>query len=114
MRVVIANAFSLNMLDLSEGLTDLEVYATSAELVREEISIAEECGGEVVSIVGHADTAALLSAEIGREVQTNRVSYTMDPDDVLLVGQYQGPRLPEGTKELPAGAKITWVRVTYG
>jgi len=54
MRVVIANAFSLNMLDLSEGLTDLEVYATSAELVREEIATAEECGGEVVSIDGGA------------------------------------------------------------
>ena len=113
MRVVIANAFSLNMLDLSEGLTDLEVYATSAELVREEISTAEECGGEVVSIVGHADTAALLSAELGREVPTNRVSYTMGYDDVLVVGQYQGPRLPEGTKELPAGAKIAWVRVIH-
>lgn len=113
MRVVIANAFSLNMLDLSEGLTDLEVYATSAESVREGISMAEECGGEVVSIVGHSDTAALLSAELGREVPTNRVSYTMHPNDVLVVGQYQGPRLPEGTKELPAGAKIAWVRVTH-
>ena len=112
MRVVIANAFSLNMLDLSE-VTDLEVYATSAKLVREEISIAEKRGREVVSIVGHADTAALLSAEIGREVQMNRVSYTMGDDDVLLVGQYQGPRLPEGAKELPAGAKIAWVRVTH-
>ena len=113
MRVVIANAFSLNMLDLSEGLTYLEVYATSAELVQEEISIAEKRGREVVSIVGHADTAALLSVELGREVPTNRVSYTMGDDDVLFVGQYQGPRLPEGAKELPAGAKIAWVRVTH-
>ena len=113
MRVVIANAFSLNMLDLSDGLTNLEVYAISAEWVQKKIATAEECGGEVVSIVGHADTAALLSAEIGREVQMNRVSYTMGDDDVLLVGQYQGPRLPEGAKELPAGAKIAWVRVTH-
>jgi len=108
MRVVIANAFSLNMLDLSEGLTDLEVYATSAELVREEIATAEECGGEVVSIVGHADTAAVFSTLLGRPVPVNRVNIKLTQGVILLVGQYIGPRLPEGATTLPEGARIEW------
>lgn len=29
-------------------------------------------------------------------------------DDAALIGQYIGPRLPEGATELPAGATIEW------
>jgi hypothetical protein len=33
------------------------------------------------------------------------------PGDVLLVGQYVGPRPPEGTTELPEGAEVRWTKV---
>lgn len=108
MQLIIANAFSLNMLALDDGPEMLEICATTRELVLEEI---EEFGG-FRSIVGHADTAAVFSAVLGLEVQCNRATFEMEPDVLLIVGQYKGPRLPEGTTALPEGAKIEWVRVT--
>ena len=59
------------------------------------------------SIVGHADTARLLG------VECNRQSVLLRPPDELLVAQYIGPRLPEGSTELPEGARIEWVRVYF-
>jgi hypothetical protein len=58
------------------------------------------------SIVGHADTAALLN------VKFNRESVVLNPGDELLVAQLQGGRLPEGCTTLPDGVKFAWIRVT--
>lgn len=69
-------------------------------------------GGEVVSAVGHADTAALFSALLGRPVEHARVNVTLHDDDVLLVGQITGGRLPEGATTLPDGVRILWLAVT--
>jgi hypothetical protein len=63
------------------------------------------------SVVGHADTARIFSALIGREIEVNRVSVTLKRGDTLYVGQYSGPRLPEGTSTLPEGAAIAWKKV---
>ena len=75
-----------------------------------------------VSAVGHADTAALFSAQLGREIGFNRISIPADFfGDVngrvpfnhqILAGVYSGPRLPEGSTTLPEGASIQWVLVT--
>ena len=64
--------------------------------------------GTVVSCVGHADTAAILSKLIGLDLPVNRVSVKLEKGDLLIVGQYVGQRLPEGTIELPEGAAIEW------
>lgn len=69
-----------------------------------------------VSIIGHADTAALLSAELGcgeKPYSANRETVLMSPGDVLYVGQYVGPRLPEGTTALPDGSRIEWYIVRF-
>ena len=67
----------------------------------------------IKSSVGHVDTAALFARLLGRDVPVNRIGITLDPDDdQLLVGQYVGPRLPEGTSELPKGSRVIWVSVT--
>jgi len=66
---------------------------------------------DVCSIVGHADVAAVMSNLLGFAVPVNRVSVSLQPGDILYVGQYIGPRLPEGTTKLPQGAKISWYRV---
>ena len=73
---------------------------------------AEQRHGTAVSSVGHADTAEIFSAELNRDVAFNRVSIEIGENTEVLVGQYFGPRLPEGTTELPVGAKICWVVVT--
>ena len=108
MSVVIANAFSLNMLSLEVGITDLQVCPTSPECIRQEI---EEAGG-FTSIVGHADTAAIFSSLLGLDVPCNRATFLLEEDVILFVGQYKGPRLPEGATTLPEGAKVEWAMVT--
>ena len=106
--IVIANAFSLNMLDLEVGVTDLKICPASPDVIRQEI---EEKGG-FTSVVGHADTANVFSSLLGLEVPTNRATFMLEEDVILFVGQYKGPRLPEGATTLPEGAKVEWAMVT--
>ena len=108
MSVVIANAFSINMLSLEVGITDLQVCPASPDVIRQEI---EEEGG-FTSIVGHADTAAVFSSLLGLEVPTNRATFLLEEGVTLFVGQYKGPRLPEGATSLPEGARVEWAMVT--
>jgi hypothetical protein len=60
---------------------------------------------ELVSIVGHEDTARILG------VPFNRKSVKLREGDKLYVAQYDGPRLPEGATALPEGAKFIWYEV---
>ena len=97
------NAFSANMLEELTALVRFtEISATTmAELAQES-----------VSAVGHADTAALFSTILGTKVPCNRVTVTLKPGENALLGQYSGPRLPEGATTLPEGASIKWVFVS--
>ena len=106
-RVVIANAFSLNMLTLEAGITDLQICPASPDVIRQEI--AEE--GGFTSVVGHADTAAIFSSLLGLDVPCNRTTFHLEEGVTLFVGQYKGPRLPEGATTLPEGAKVEWAMV---
>jgi hypothetical protein len=63
---------------------------------------------ELVSAVGHADTAAIFDSILGVRVQPNRISVRLQEDDRALIGQYIGPRLPEDCTTLPEGARIEW------
>lgn len=93
---------------LEVGATDLQVCKVSPEYIREEIKEA----GDFASIVGHVDTAAIFSSLLGLDVTCNRATFTLEEDVVLFVGQYKGPRLPEGATTLPEGAKVEWAMVT--
>ena len=95
------NAFSLNML---AGNADVHVREVSLETAR---NLAKVC----TSAVGHADTAAVFADVLGVPVPCNRVSVTLDHCATALVGQYSGPRLPEGATTLPEGATIKWMIV---
>ena len=97
----ILNAFSLNMIVGDADIVVREVSRTMAA------SLAAHC----TSAVGHADTAAVFSSVLGVEVPCNRVTVTLKEGDVALVGQYSGPRLPEGASTLPEGATIKWLIV---
>jgi hypothetical protein len=68
--------------------------------------------GGVDSAVGHADTAAVFSSLLGVPVPMERRTVTLQPGETALVGQYSGPRLPEGATTLPEEATITWLLVT--
>ena len=91
-RVVVANAFSVNM--VPNG-ADLSIVRVTPEVAREVIDRAVENGFEVVSIVGHESTAKLISQMLGHEVGVNRVNYVMMPEDVIIA-VVVGTRLPEG------------------
>ena len=99
----LGNAFSLNMLD-----------GFPVELEIEELSRPEAASfaANARSVVGHADTAAVFESVLGVPVATNRATLMLKEDDFLLVGQYSGPRLPEGATVLPEGASIRWLLVT--
>ena len=95
------NAFSLNMISGDANIVVREVSRTMAA------SLAAHCP----SAVGHADTAAVFSSVLGVTVPCNRATVALKDGDVALVGQYSGPRLPEGAVSLPEGATIKWLVV---
>jgi len=98
--VYLNNAFSLAMLR-----RDGPAFTHSPITLRGARAMAKR---GFLSVVGHANTAETFSRILGVEVETNRVSVTLEAEDVLLVGQYKDPRLPEGAKALPEEATIEW------
>lgn len=102
---MILNAFSVNM-----------IPAFPANVRFEELALdeAREMARDAKSAVGHADTAAVFTDVLGLSVPANRANVVLAKGDVCLLGQYRGPRLPEGATSLPAGATIQWIRVTVG
>lgn len=104
LRMKILNAFSPNM------LSTFPVEVRFEEIPLNEAKAILAAGVE--SAVGHADTAAVFGEQLGVAVPANRTNVTLNKGDVVLVGQYRGPRLPEGATTLPAGATIQWLRVT--
>jgi hypothetical protein len=107
MSLVIANAFSINMFLHTKSWNLMFVPLDEHEAR----SLVREWDGSIKSIVGHADTAKIMSGLLKTTVECNRVSYGYNPHDELLIGQYSGPRLPEGTSVLPEGATIKWWHV---
>lgn len=110
MKVIITNAFSLNMLD--SNIKHFDIKCNRVVLPATFVAYLVSQDTEIISAVGHADTAAIFSAELGREVRQNRCTVTLEKGTLLLVGQYRGPRLEEGTTTLPEGASIDWFQVS--
>jgi hypothetical protein len=104
MAIILTNPFSINMLSGAEP--------TALSFAPLGDSEAQHLARDAVSAVGHADTAALFAAQLGRPVPMNRCTVQLSVSDRLLVGQYSGPRLPEGATSLPDGATIRWWLVT--
>jgi len=96
----LANAFSLQMLEISDRV----VVSISPAKV-------EDIPTDVASYIGHADTAAVVSSLLGREIPCNRGNLKLSAGDVLYVAQLQGGRLPEGSTTLPEGFGIAFYKV---
>jgi|SRR3989344_8014957 len=101
----IANAFSVNMI----GTFPVDIHIDEID-VDQAASYAEDA----TSIVGHTDTANVFSSTLGVPVTCNRTTVAVRIGDEVIVGQYRGPRLPEGARVLPAGATIQWFSVQVG
>lgn len=100
--IYISNAFSINMLNMSGSV---QFHRIPVEHVCDTL---HDNDGAVISAIGHADTAAILSNIMGITVPMNRLSVTLNKGDYLMVCQYRGPRLPEGTTALPEGAAFDY------
>lgn len=101
---MLTNAFSLNMLPANFAGT-IEVVPCSFNTARQALA----AGG---SAVGHEDTAAVFSSILNVNVPTVRRTVVLENDQLVVVGQYRGPRLPVGATELPVGATVEFMRVT--
>ena len=106
MRKHLTNSFSLNMLaDFTAGqISFREIPLNEARAI----------AADFTSAVGHADTAAIFADQLGVPVPAARITVSLIKGDEILVGQYRGPRLPEGAHTLPDGATIQWLLVTVG
>ena len=104
MAVYLSNAFSLSMVS-HIGSCNLSINSNICNYQQ----MVEDL--KPISVVGHEDTANLFSNLLDMPIPMNRVSITLNKGDVLIVGQYTGPRLPEGTSILPEGASINWMCV---
>ena len=109
--MTVTNAISLNMLPPDTNSGGIIFRRLSVDEARRLVHEA----GTVVSAIGHADTARLVGRLLGVELPPDRRSITLS-NEMMLVAQYTGPRLPEGTTELPAGARIEFfvVRLASG
>lgn len=101
-KTYLANAFSLQMLDLSEALSVDIVPVTMEEIA--------ESGFE--SVIGHQDTANVLSTLLGVQVPMQRASVRLEDGDILYVAQVTGGRLPEGATTLPSGMTFKFLKVS--
>ena len=101
-KIYLGNAFSLQMLDTS--VTNI-VNVIPA-------SVGEIAGSDFMSVIGHADTAAVVSNILKRDVPANRASVRLEKGDVLYVAQVTGGRLPEGATTLPEGFSLAFLKVT--
>lgn len=99
------NAFSFNM--IGSFPVTVEAVEISAYYAAYLFSV-----DPVESFVGHPDTAAVFTDVLGLNVPAVRGNASLVKDDVVIVGQYVGPRLPEGATKLPEGATIKWLHVT--
>jgi hypothetical protein len=104
-KIYLANAFSLQMLDLSLAheikvtpLTDIDA-----------IEFLSVNGWE--SAIGHEDTAKVVENYINLYVPYNRISISLKKGDILIVAQLVGGRLPEGSTTLPDGFSFKFIKV---
>ena len=98
--VYLANAFSLQM------LTEVPATITVEEVKPQEIP------NSIYSVIGHKDTAKVLSGILGFDVKMNREEIKLKKGDVLYVAQLIGGRLPEGVTTLPEGFSFEFFRVS--
>ena len=111
-KVLLLNAFSLNMLDANKGeWAKIHASPVATRYAAQVLSRANR----VENSIGHVSTAAIVAtelAEYGVELHpAERRTVTLGIGQEAVVAQYVGPRLPEGATELPDGAEIRWFYV---
>ena len=111
MTTFLTNAFSLNMLSQPYKM-DIRVSEVSDWVAAQICRRADK----LVNAIGHADTDGIIRQMLTGPYDKplpvgERRSVSIDVGDTVIVGQYSGPRLPEGATALPGGATIKFMVV---
>jgi hypothetical protein len=109
--MILTNAFSLNMIEVTESET------LSVKIIKISLDQAKKiCINVDTNAIGHSDTDRLVRGQLNNDLipSGERLTVQMDSTTVLLVAQYKGPRLPEGATELPEGSRIDYLVVSLG
>lgn len=102
MKKFLSNAFSIQM--LASFPTNINISEITAN----------DVPTDVVSCIGHVNTANVLTDILGFDVPCNRQNVTVDADTELYVAQVVGGRLSEGITTLPEGYTIKFFKVKVG
>jgi len=98
----IFNALSINLIPEGGEINLIPISASTATFLLRD---------GVKSFIGHAETAAVISSQLGIDVPFNRAHGSIE--DAAIIAQYVGPRLPEGATALPDGAEIRFFLAKY-
>lgn len=108
------NAFSLQMLDLSDGANvsfePADVWKdgfTGMYVYTDPVTYEHKPLCSLDSKLGHEDIANILGCKM------NRVNSKLEHGERALIAQVMGGRLPEGVTTIPKGYRIEfyWVKV---
>ncbi len=102
--VKLMDSFSLNV------LADFPVMVKIEKISLKEAKEMVQDGFE--SFVSDLGSAVLFSNQLEVAVPAIWDFIALERGEVILLGQYRGPRLPEAAKTLPPGAVVRWFRVT--
>jgi hypothetical protein len=94
----LTNAFSIQMIQRDTCLSFKEISP-------------KEIPEDIISAIGHPDTAAVVGNILEREVPCNRISISLSRGDALYVAQLTGGRLPEGSTSLPDDFSLKFYEV---
>jgi hypothetical protein len=110
----LTNAFSINMLEGNAKVTFTKIEDTA--YVAKILAMSMD-NNNLTGAIGHASTAEVVNAALGLDIVHSRCNVVFKETDSwldsLMVAQYRGPRLEEGTTTLPEGATIEWWLVTH-
>lgn len=104
--IILANAFSIQMLtEISNGWIPVAFQEISTADAKELLADG------FTSAIGHQDTAAVVSDLLGMDVPANRISVELkNLNDIIIIAQVMGGRLPEGATTIPEGMSIKFIK----
>ena len=109
-KITVLNSVSLQLFDLQSMIGVDSGKLPGLQLLKVQTESPIQAGDEVISFVGHPDTAACA----GVPVCTKKKMYKPEMGDKFWVYQLicpNGQRLPNGATSLPEGFKCLWAKV---
>lgn len=100
--IKLVNAFSVQMLNNFDTLIQFKEISKdeAAELLQ---------NNEFESYIGHSDTVTVINNELNIGAMLQRKFAKINSDDILVIAQFVGGRLPEGCCKLPDNIELKYI-----